>query len=269
MSSANSSETIEDIVILGRAAPEELSDGRRTACTGAWSENRGFIRLYPIRPELNDLFHRWDVVDVDVEENPQDTRDESWKLKENRGDQTSCVTHTGKYPRNKRATLLSNLEDDCVRDINEAGRSLGIVRPETKPKLQFREWGDEDTFQSRLFEEEWRPDVRDQFEHEIRVEFTCSNCRTKQGYHNKTLLEWGAYLGKRKHDVQIEEELEAYYDLDDDDYNHWVFVGNQHARPSSFIAINLIWTKAAIHSSVFDSTTYRKVADDFESRRPE
>jgi len=272
MPSSNSIEELSDVVILGRAAPEEIGSGRRTTCTGAWSEDRGFIRIYPIRSEDSDLFERWDVVDLKVKRNPQDTRSESWKLAHR--DYENCVQVTDEYPREKRATLLHNLEDDCVRDINEAGRSLGIIKPSTKPNLLFDEWSgddDDDTVQSQLFNTnpDWRPDTRDEFDHEIRLEFTCSDCRTNQGYHNKTLLEWGAYLAKTKNEIEDPSELEKFYNLHEDRYNHWVFVGNQANQRTSFIAINLLWIKddVGIHDSPFDSTTYRKVPPDFESDR--
>ncbi|MDS0474583.1 hypothetical protein [Natrinema sp. 1APR25-10V2] len=255
--------TLEDVVILGRAAPETISGGRQTVCTGAWSEHRGFIRLYPIDPQ-SDLFNRWDVIDVEVRRNPQDTRVESWKLA--RPDQESCVTKTGEFPRERRATLLYHLEDDCVKDINDARRSLGIIRPESIDGFEFRSWEkDDNTVQSQLFEDmgEWRPDSRDDFGHEIRIEFTCGGCETKQGYHNKTLLEWGAYLAKAKNHLQNEDELEPFYNLRDDDYRHWIFVGNQANQRTSFIAINLIWMKAdhPIHDTLEE---YRKVPDDFD-----
>lgn len=269
MTPKKSAELLEDVVILGRAAPEAISRGRQTVCTGGWSEERGFIRIYPIDP-MADLFNRWDIVDIEVQRNPQDTRHESWKLAH--ADQDDSVTEKEEYPRDRRATLLHNLEDPCVRDINGAGRSLGIVRPESPLKLEFRDWeDDEDTLQSRLFKdiEEWRPETREEFKHEIRTEFTCNGCKTQQGYHNKTLLEWGAYLGKTKNGIVEPEELEKFYDLHNDNFRHWVFVGNQANRRTSFIAINLIWIKndVPIYEGSLNATNYRKVADDFESQR--
>lgn len=263
-------EVLEDVVILGRAAPEELSDRRQSSCTGAWSKHRGFIRLYPIDPTVG-LFSRWSMVNVEVKKNPQDTRYESWKLAAQ--DQNECVEKIGEYPRNKRATLLHELEDECVKDINEAGRSLGIVKLDEVPSLEFEPWGEEDTVQSRLFEaiEEWRPETREEFNDEIRVEFTCSGCKTQQGYHNKTLLEWGAYMGKSKNNLKDPGELEKFYNIGDKDYRHWIFVGNQANQRSSFIAINLIWLKkdVPIHDTTFTSDSFRKVDDGFKSQRPD
>jgi hypothetical protein len=259
-----SPQTLEDVVILGKAAPEAISGGRLTTCTGAWSEHRGFIRLYPCDPEER-LFSRWDVIDIDVKRNPGDNRDESWKLA--RRDQPSCIEKTGEYPRNERATLLTQLEDECVEVVKNRGRSLGIIRPKSIEGLEFKQWekDDDGTTQTRLFEEmeEWRPSTREEFDQEIRIEFTCSNCETDQGYHNKTLLERGGYVATRKHDINFADGLESFYRLNNDEYNHWIFVGNQNNQRTSFIAINIIWIKddVPIHNPIVGE--YPKVSDDF------
>lgn len=258
------SKTLEDVVILGRAAPQEISRGRLTVCTGGWSKHRGFIRLYPCDPQ-EDLFDRWDIINVNVTRNDGDNRDESWKLAGR--EQSSCIEKVGEFPREKRATLLSELEDGCVEDIKESGRSLGIVRPESIAGLEFRDWESEDdnTEQARLFQEieEWRPETREEFDHEIRIEFVCPQCETDQGYHNKTLLEWGGYVATRKHDIQSAQELEGFYNIGEDEYNHWIFVGNQNNQRRGFLAINILWLKddIPIYDSVWEE--FPKVSDDF------
>lgn len=258
------SQTLEDVVILGRAAPQEISGGRLTSCTGAWSKNYGFIRLYPCDPEEN-LFKRWDIVEVEVKRNPQDNRSESWKLA--RRNQSSCIKKTGRYQREKRATLLTQLEDECVEPIKTKGRSLGIIRPDSIGGLEFREWeGDSDRgTQTRLFEEmkEWRPEAREEFDREIRIQFTCPDCETQRGYHNKTLLEWGGYLAIKKQDVNSAADLENFYQFNDDEYNHWIFVGNQNNQRTAFISISVIWIKDDV--PIYDPLTseYPKISDEF------
>ena len=69
---------IDDLIILGRACPEPLKNGRVTVCLGGWSDKFGFVRLYPTRSDIR--WKRWDIVRVDVERNPSDTRVESWKI---------------------------------------------------------------------------------------------------------------------------------------------------------------------------------------------
>lgn len=254
---------LQDLVILGRAAPEEMSDGRQTVCTGAWSPKKGFIRLYPIDPQAN-LFSRWDVINAEVERNPNDYRHESWKIKGRKKNQEEKIEVLKEYPREKRATLLHHLEDDCVNDINEVKRSLGIIRPDSTPDLVFKEWEKDDSsgMQAKLFSEieDQKPDNRDDFTYKIKIKYKCPSCRTKQGYHKQTLLEWGAYMGLKNSDKP--EQLSRNYRFTDDDYRHWLFVGNMNKYKDSFITISVIWLKKDIGiNQTF--TEYPKVAPDF------
>lgn len=255
---------LTNLVILGRAAPEEMSDGRQTVCTGAWSPTRGFIRLYPIDPE-KDLFSRWDIVDAEVERNPSDARHESWKIKGRKKNQNEKVEVTGQYPRHKRATLLHHLQDDCVNDINEAKRSLGIVRPRSPPELDFKPWEEDDApgKQAKLFEEleELKPENREDFDYNIKIRYECPNCRTQQGYHQQTLLEWGAYMGLQNN-PENPRQLESNYRFDDENYRTWLFVGNMNQYKGQFITISVLWLKNDIGiNSTFKQ--FPKVADDF------
>lgn len=254
---------LTNLVILGRAAPEEMSDGRQSVCTGAYSPELGFIRLYPINPRDN-LFSRWDIVHADVERNPDDTRHESWKIKGRKKDQQERVEVVGEYPRNKRATLLYHLEDNCVSDINDAKRSLGIISPDEIHELKFEEWEEDDApgKQAKLFEEldEEKPDNRDDFNFNIKLQYSCDKCKTKRGYHNQTLLEWGAYMGLKKTSA---EQLWDNYRFGDDEYRHWLFVGNMNRYKNSFIVISVIPLKKDVAiNSTFER--FPKVAPDFE-----
>jgi len=259
----NEEEDLTDLVILGRAAPEEMDDGRQTVCTGAWSREKGFIRLYPIDPQAN-LFSRWDIINAEVERNPNDTRHESWKIKGRKKHQEEKVEVVDKYPRHKRATLLHHLEDDCVNDINDSKRSLGIIRPETTPELVFEEWGEDDGpgMQAKLFSEieELKPENREDFGYNIKIKYSCPSCRTQQGYHKQTLLEWGAYMGLKNSDDP--EQLNENYRFTNDEFRHWLFVGNMNKYKTSFITISVIWLKGDIGvNETFGK--FPKVAPDF------
>ncbi|MDQ7027951.1 MAG: hypothetical protein Q9P01_06615 [Anaerolineae bacterium] len=69
---------LDDLIILGRACPEPLQNGRVTVCLAGYSYEHGLIRLYPTHPRMK--MKRWDIVKIEVERNQQDTRAESWKI---------------------------------------------------------------------------------------------------------------------------------------------------------------------------------------------
>jgi hypothetical protein len=259
--------TLNRLVILGKAAPERLSDGRQTVCTGAWSPERGFIRLYPCYPDA-DLFSRWDIVNVEVERNDRDTRYESWKIKGREQEQEDKIDVVGKCERERRKALLHAVEDDCVEDINQAKRSLGVIRPEEIHGLEYEDWDDSNKHvQQTLFEDD-SPQDREDFEHEIKVKFRCPDCQTQQQYHRCTLLEWGAYVGMSKTNTNSTRGLENMYNLHDEEFQHWIFMGNMYRERTQFVAINLIWLK---HDGSCYQTfeQYPKVGNDFEEYKEE
>lgn len=62
---------------------------------------------------------------------------------------------------------------------------------------------------------------------------------------------------------QLADELENFYRLNEEEYNHWSFVGNQNNQRTSFIAINVIWIKydVPIYNPIDGESP--KVSDDF------
>ena len=132
---------INDLIILGRACPEPLKDGRVTVCLAGWSETHGFIRIYPTR--YNSPCHQWDVIKLDVNPNERDTRLESRKIV---GSKTEWETLADKVEvvgkvtsPDERRNLIGNLTNSCVNVINDAKRSLGIVKPAQILKTHFED----------------------------------------------------------------------------------------------------------------------------------
>jgi len=122
---------IDDLIVLGRAVPEPLRDGRVTVCLAGWSEKLGFVRLYPTRHDMQ--FRRWDIIKVPVEKNNRDTREESWKIAGSRDEWdtlTAKVEKVGRLDSNEgQRNLIGNLCDPSVTYINDQRRSLGIIHP--------------------------------------------------------------------------------------------------------------------------------------------
>src|SRR6266581_5112319 len=73
----------DDLIVLGSAVPDVISDERITVCTVGYSKGLGLVRVYPV-PHVSDM-KRWNIVDVPLERNPKDSREESWKIQGSKG----------------------------------------------------------------------------------------------------------------------------------------------------------------------------------------
>jgi hypothetical protein len=65
-----------------------------------------------------------------------------------------------------------------------------------------------------------------------------------------------------KKNAETPSRLEDNYRFHDNEYNHWVFVGNINQHKNTFIAISVIWLKndIGINSTL---SSFPKTADDF------
>ena len=234
----NESIMIDDLVILGRACPERLKDGRTTVCTAGYSPKYGFIRIYPT--EINMKFGQWDIVKVPLERNPRDTRNESWKIKGSKHEWDKLhekIEIVRSLKKKDRLNLISNLADDCVNIINGQKRSLGIIKPNIQ-KCYFLEHENYDRSTPVTLSGRALPKVKDQYPKEPRIQYRCSNCQSKR-FHNQIVLEWGFYEWMRKNPDncdQVWENAQIYSDA----HNIFFLVGNLARYRRSFIIISIL-----------------------------
>lgn len=230
---------IDDLIILGRACPEPLKDGRITVCLGGYSPTHGFVRLYPTRTNMP--WHRWDIVKVEVEKDERDTRAESWKIAGSRTDWEGLpnkIEIVGEFPKAQQANLIHNLTDDCVQDINEIRRSLGIIRPTV-----LNRYFDKNALYGQLFQPVLpglgeSTSVKRDFEYEPRVTYRCPICKTKSP-HDQQILEWGFYEWVRKH-PDNKEQVWLNAQFDSEKHELFFFVGNQYRHRTSFLVISVL-----------------------------
>ena len=242
---------IDDLIVLGRAVPEPLKDGRITVCLGGYSPNAGFIRIYPTKVNMN--INRWAIIKVEVEKDDRDTRKESWKIAGSKKDWDHLhlqVERVGDLPKKKQLPLVHSLVTDCVNTINDAHDSLGIIEPDLL-KCYFKEnkkFGE--LFQATLptFTEDVR--VKRDFPYEPRVQYRCSNCQAKQ-YHDQQVLEWGFFKWFEKQPDKYEQVWENAR-MQDSDYDLYFFVGNQAKYRTSFLVISVLrFKKQSFQQSLF------------------
>jgi hypothetical protein len=230
---------IDDLIIIGRACPEPIKDGRVTVCLGGYSSALGFVRVYPTRTDMD--WKRWDIVRVEVEKDERDTRKESWKIAGSKAEWESLsnkVEFVGKLPQQEWRNLVASLADECVQDINEAQRSLGIVKPTILKRYFAKNPLYGQMFQQALpgFGESTK--VKRDFPVEPRVTYTCSTCKNQRP-HDQQVLEWGFYEWLRKHPDNIEQVWENAQ-FDSAKHDIYFFVGNQFNYRNSFMVISTL-----------------------------
>jgi hypothetical protein len=233
-------EIINDLIVLGKAVPERRTDGRKTFCLAGYSPSSGFVRVFPCRPDLQ--VSRWDVICVQVERTPKDTRRESWQPP---GEWMEWDT-LNKYIRNvgriekreARRDLMSSLRSPCVKAIDDREDSLGIVLAGTIHGAYFQnnsQYGREIQLDLIPRSGEWARN-RALYPFVPRLKYSCEHCEI---HHDQTLIEWGAYEWMHKNPKAIDQ----YWDnvgLYKNDTDLWLLVGNQRLHRNSFLVIGII-----------------------------
>ena len=238
---------IDDLIILGRAVPSELRDRRRTICTAGYSPSKGFIRIYPT--SYNSPLRRWNIVKVEVERpvTPRfNGRPESWKIVGSREEWKYIkdkIEVVDEFPREEWPNLLPSLVNGCVCDIEDANRSLGIIKPKEILDTYFEDNKDYIGRQMML-DGRFRIMTKKEFKHEPRIRYSCTNCRIGRGYHDQQLLEWGVYEWVRKNPNNMNQVWENL-GLTNPDFEKFFFVGNQLQYQNSFMVISVLRYKSS------------------------
>lgn len=253
---------INDLVVLGRACPEPLKDGRVTVCLAGWSDALGFVRLYPTRKDMP--FDQWDVVEVEVDRDDRDTRLESWKIAGSKSEWEQLGTKVkvvGKVDTaDARRNIVGNLADDCVGVINDAKRSLGIVKPQILKTYFAENRKYHELFQMALpgLTEIDDTMVKRDFTHEPRIVYRCPVCQASSQQHDQQVLEWGFYEWMRKHPDEKEQVWQNAF-IGRPDKDIYLLVGNQFLHRNSFMIISVLrFPKGHVTPSLFPM---RKIPD--------
>jgi len=233
---------IDDLIILGRSVPVEIKNGRRPICVGGYSPTIGFVRLYPTFWQFP--IRRWSIVEVEVERplKPRyDGRKESWKICGDRQSPKALlrkIHEVDRLPRDEWPKLLERIADPCVNKIIESESSLGLI----KPIINATYLADNEAYKAyrkMTIDGSFQVSAKNEFEYEPRINYTCSQCITKQGFHDHQLLEWGAYEYMRKNPREIDRVWENLH-LEEPEWEKYFFVGNQLLYPKSFMVISVL-----------------------------
>jgi len=257
--SMGSVKQIDDLVVLGRSAPEPIADGRETVCLGGYSESEGWVRLYPTKRQMTEL-QRWNVVSVPAErDESHDNRLESYKIADSKrewDDLHEKVEVKRRLDRSERIELAYNLAGDCPAELSEQKRSLGLVEVDKIKNIELKET-ESDTVQHTL---DMNPRKgKSDYEYKLYLTYRCNNCHQKTP-HKQHTIEWGVYKWWKKSDdkQQVIENL----NLKNDDWKKWLFVGNLNHQRTAYIIISILRTKKdSEYRSVIPDENQREITD--------
>lgn len=237
-------EEIKDLVVLGRAYPEPIEDGRHTVCLGGYSPTTGYVRLYPTQRRMTQC-SRWNVISAPIERDREgDFRQESYKIEGSKEDWDFLhekIDKVGELNKSEQIELIHELATDCPAALNEEELSLGVVEPARIINYWLDDLEDPTT-QLDLALNERRG--KNSFPHKLYVKYRCQGCQ-QESPHEQHVIEYGIYKYWEKND-DPEGVLDALK-LTADDYKHYFFVGNLRHHPTSFVIISdLRFKKSAV-----------------------
>jgi hypothetical protein len=236
---------VDDLVVLGNAVPDIISDQRITVCTVGFSPHFGLIRIYPV-PAVSPM-KRWNVVEVPLERNPVDNRFESWKIQGSKSEWdklSSKIQLKGQLPKAEQRSLLDKLHSmfggQCVEEFNDKKVSLGMIRPQVVSYALEKREDYEAIAQTQLG---WVTPFLTIKNYPLKpvIEYRCPNCKTKNP-HKQQVVEWGVFEWMRRNPSAPEKVWENLH-LTDAGRDRSFLVGNMTLHRNSFMVISIFRPK--------------------------
>jgi hypothetical protein len=237
---------IDDLLVLGNAVPDIISDNRITVCTAGYSETHGLVRIYPVPPVSH--MKRWNVVKVPLERNPADTRAESWKIQGSKAEWERIADKielkgvlTNK---NEKFAILDEILGKfgvgCVEVLNERLSSLGVIKPESLSCELVERDDHEQEMQSTLDNAKPFLTIKN-YPHKPIASYRCPSCKTKNP-HRQQIMEWGVFEWMRKNPKEPEKVFENLH-IGESGYYTSLLVGNMVLHRNSFMVISVFRLK--------------------------
>jgi len=226
---------IDDLIVLARTVPEESKKYGRRVCLAGMSKDLGLVRVYPLTVD-NPLRSRREA-SLEVERNPDDSRYESFKLKDAVGSILS-VTDSPVLGTSDVCSFAEKTSTTIAR-LNEQRKSLGFVQVIGCPEIIFRTREsipdpDQRELWSGFMQDLAASDFRSgpTFRHVPYLRF-----KDAGGWHELQFREWGAYEYLRKingkgHELSTILKLPESRDF-------FVFVGNMTSHRSAWMVLQL------------------------------
>lgn len=135
----------KQILIATKTYPAISRKYRETVCTAGvlLDENEvplQWIRVYPVRFRYLDFdkkFPRWSIISAEIEKNPKDNRVESYRINDNSISVLRKLSTRDAWADIKQYVLP--FEFKSINEIQELGKSLGIIKPRNVEYSFFKE----------------------------------------------------------------------------------------------------------------------------------
>lgn len=231
-----------EAVVIAKGAPNRCRDGRTVMCAIAVSQSIGLIRVYPLSITQHDGIAVWTKVRFELADSKTDQRSESYKIVD--------WTVTGKIDnrQDKRDLLndciLKSGTEDPIDYQNERRRSIAIVKSKGNigASLEPRDindilpGSDEDGFALTQAEFPFKPYIE------------WRSIQDKQ--HRTHLVGQEVYEGMR-HNASTPFRVFENLHIGDQDYEHWLILGNMKDRRNVWVAAHLHRQKKIAQQPIF------------------
>jgi hypothetical protein len=240
--------TVNDFILLGWTAPHPTLRNGDCICAAGYSRKlNDFVRIYPVPFPFRSDIHRWDQLAMPLMRNHRDSRNESWKIKyldRDRNALASLITKCGRTNFEAERAWLDSHLSDSIDQLNSEKRSLGFLRARNiRVGFRQRTLETEVLTTDSLFKD-------DNFKLEQSSLIPELEFQNLDGTWNRLqLLEWGCFEYLRKHPLNQEGLWRALM-IGQDDYEHFLFVGNHNRYRTTWLGIALLHAKRSRYAQL-------------------
>ncbi len=245
---------LKDMVVLGQGAPNQIKKigGQQGRCLCLWSDKTGFVRLYPVP---FGYVHDWEIVNVEVRKPTNDGRENSFvvnnyekewsnlsqqiyaqKEVNSRGNKVSK-----KLSRSEQIELLESLSKSTFSQIRDNGRSFGLIKPKSMT-FMLQQNRETSQAQATLLDLDYNIMNQNDFAFFPYIQYACDGPCSSKHPHEQKIVEWGAYQFMRQNPNSQEHcmKLKDNYHIGEEDYIHYILIGNIREYPTTYIVVKLI-----------------------------
>jgi hypothetical protein len=207
--------------------------------------------------------HDWEVVDVEVRKPTNDNREKSYAVYnyEEEWDNLSKRIKTHKIhtvrgkikseslPREKQIELVRTLAKDTFSETRDKGKSFGMIKPrELKLVLEKNREKSEAQTKLTIIDDLGSIDLdglvmnQEDYAWIPYLEYSCEGKCSSKHPHKQKIVEWGAYqhMKKSPNDETHCKRLAENYGIGDEDWEHYLLIGNLRKFPKTYVVVKII-----------------------------